>query len=488
NQDKIPGSVAQYVARTKDFIILENAELDTRFSRDSYVRSQKPKSILCCPITYQNNLTAILYLENNSGTGMFTTDHKEIINFFLSHVAIALENATLYQELKQSESRLRSVVHNIPAPIAITKRVTTEILYVNDLLSAISGLPPDQLIGRNASDFYADPKERDALMAVVKRDGSVRDHEIRFLDSNNKVLWISLSLQPFVYNDEDCFIAILKDISSRIYTEGELRQSEKNLMETIGDLIFEIKEREKLELELVRLTSTIHSSLKNKLESSRGFIGHCMNAIPPSNKEAHRYLDVVDKLVTHASSVSRNILFVITNKQCSVKTLFTELEFRARLGLSIFNIPFEIVMDNPSEDIIIKPDGVQFILEVYTELLSNIAKHSHATKVSITMIYKDHHLELMVEDNGIGFNMLEIKDKQHSYGLNILEELSQILNENFSIQTSPGEGTKAKVIIKNIDEQSFSKKTITQSPLIDDFNTLAVDGDEPLMGKPGQNP
>ena len=108
-------SLVQYVARTKDFVVLNNATTDSRFSSDAYVLRKKPKSVLCLPILHQGKISALLYLENNLIAGAFTRERIEILRLLSSQIAISIENARLYEQEKafvrmQEEVRLASQI------------------------------------------------------------------------------------------------------------------------------------------------------------------------------------------------------------------------------------------------------------------------------------------------------------------------------------------------------------------------------------------
>ena len=103
----VPTTIINYVARTKDALAIDDAATDMTFAADAYICQHQPHSILCMPLLLHGQLTGMLYLENNLIAGAFTCDRVEVLNILCSQAAISLENARLYQELRQSESRER---------------------------------------------------------------------------------------------------------------------------------------------------------------------------------------------------------------------------------------------------------------------------------------------------------------------------------------------------------------------------------------------
>ncbi|MBD3645844.1 MAG: GAF domain-containing protein, partial [Pseudomonadales bacterium] len=100
--EEIPTSVIQYVARTREDLVLNDALNEDIFTQDDYIISEKPKSILCIPILSQSHLTGVLYLENLQSTHAFSQDRVAILNLLASQSAIAIENAKLYRQLNDS--------------------------------------------------------------------------------------------------------------------------------------------------------------------------------------------------------------------------------------------------------------------------------------------------------------------------------------------------------------------------------------------------
>ncbi|MGB5967993.1 MAG: AAA family ATPase, partial [Spirulinaceae cyanobacterium] len=93
-------AIANYVIRLKENVILDDATSAGNFTKDPYILTNRPKSILCTPLINQGKLSGILYLENNLTTNAFTRDRVEILRTLSAQAAISIENAQLYQRLE----------------------------------------------------------------------------------------------------------------------------------------------------------------------------------------------------------------------------------------------------------------------------------------------------------------------------------------------------------------------------------------------------
>ena len=106
NNPHIPAAIINYVERTQQNLVINEAARESIFATDPYIAVNQPKSILCSPIVKQGKLLGILYLENNQCSGAFTSDRIKLLNILTSQAAISLENARLYNNLGTANSQL----------------------------------------------------------------------------------------------------------------------------------------------------------------------------------------------------------------------------------------------------------------------------------------------------------------------------------------------------------------------------------------------
>lgn len=111
-QHHLPVSIVNYVARTKETVVVDDAPEQQLFRHDKYVRANQPRSLLCMPILYHGDLTAVLYLEHAEGSSIFDQTRLETLKILAAQAAISIENAKLYLDLQQSEGEYRSLFEN----------------------------------------------------------------------------------------------------------------------------------------------------------------------------------------------------------------------------------------------------------------------------------------------------------------------------------------------------------------------------------------
>jgi GAF domain-containing protein len=103
---KAPERVVNYVARTRESVVLDDATRDETYGEDPYIVEQRPLSVLCMPLLDRGELVGLLYVENNLTRGAFTGDRIHTLRLLASQAAISLENARLYQEIRSHADAL----------------------------------------------------------------------------------------------------------------------------------------------------------------------------------------------------------------------------------------------------------------------------------------------------------------------------------------------------------------------------------------------
>lgn len=96
-----PSAILNYSLRTRNHVVLKDAASDHLFGNDPYIRYFHSKSLLSIPLLNKNKLVGILYLENNLIQDAFPSDRISVLQLLASQMAISIESATHYKNLKE---------------------------------------------------------------------------------------------------------------------------------------------------------------------------------------------------------------------------------------------------------------------------------------------------------------------------------------------------------------------------------------------------
>ena len=133
--DATPKSVTNYIIRTKEAVVLDNASEEGDFTEDPHIKKYKSKSLLGLPIMSQGKLIGILGLQNFQAIGVFTPDRLQILETIIAQVAISMENARLYENLEQlvleRTEELTQALNNLQKVVLELEDKNEEILYLS---------------------------------------------------------------------------------------------------------------------------------------------------------------------------------------------------------------------------------------------------------------------------------------------------------------------------------------------------------------------
>ena len=107
---KGPERLVNYVARTRESVVLDDATRDETYGADPFIVAHRPLSALCVPLLDRGKLLGVLYAENGLARGTFTAGRMRTLEMLAAQAVISLENARLYQEVRNHADALEAKV------------------------------------------------------------------------------------------------------------------------------------------------------------------------------------------------------------------------------------------------------------------------------------------------------------------------------------------------------------------------------------------
>ena len=123
--------------------------------------------------------------------------------------------------LRESAKRFRLIAEATPVPVVISHFTDGIIVYANRLAALLVNSPLDQILGRNALDFFYNPQQRQGLLDTLAQQGYVKDHEIQLRNVDGTILWVSASIQPLTFDGVPCLLSAFYDLTERKQAEEE---------------------------------------------------------------------------------------------------------------------------------------------------------------------------------------------------------------------------------------------------------------------------
>lgn len=96
---------------------------------------------------------------------------------------------------------------------------------------------------------------------------------------------------------------------------------------------------------------------------------------------------------------------------------------------------------------VFSPNKDLVILRLLQEIINNIIKHAKAGEIEVKTYLKEEKVYLMIKDNGVGFDMEEIRTKNLGMGLNSMFKRVNLINGKISIDSTAPIGTSISIEI-----------------------------------------
>ena len=239
------------------------------------------------------------------------------------------------------------------------------------------------------------------------------------------------------------YILLKSSKRKRIVAEQNLKIKNQEITQLLKtqelngiDAIIDAQEQERS-----RIADDLHDNLGSKIATLKLYI----DEIKDSNSEKNEKEILLEKLKTLADQTYKEVRKIAHDKNSgvlinkglipSIKSIAEEISHSEKLKIEVNNI-------NVNQRI--KSNIEIQVFRIVQELLTNIIKHAEATEATIQFSEDENMLNIMVEDNGKGFNLNEIT---FGLGLTNIEKRMENLNGNVVFDTTPGNGT---TVILNI--------------------------------------
>ncbi|HMA86978.1 MAG TPA: AAA family ATPase [Desulfosalsimonadaceae bacterium] len=247
---ELSAGLVSYVSRTREPLLLDDAQKSDRFMHDPHISSRFVRSVLCVPLIRQQRVNGLIYMENNLTPHAFTPSRQAMITLLSTQAANCLENAIFFEATRAAEKRAQNqreeyqkLIESMNDGLVITD-TQLRVTFVNRAISRISGYTADEIIGRPVYDFL-DAANQKKITEEANNWPALERHvfEIDGIGKDERV--ISAIVSPKAFYDENGeftgFLAIVTDITDLKKAQREKEEAQAQLiqsqkMEAIGTL------------------------------------------------------------------------------------------------------------------------------------------------------------------------------------------------------------------------------------------------------------
>jgi PAS domain S-box-containing protein len=389
-----------------------------------------------CVLEEQQVLTHSYQLDLATGRRYFEARYAPLSKTdVLVLIRDVTDTALAGQRIKESEEKYRTLVEQANDAIFIAN-LKGELLVVNPAASRISQFTAEELLKLNIRDLtVAEQLQAMPFQLDVIARGETASSE-RFLKrKDGSLIDVEITAKLIA---PDRFLSFVRDISERKRVEKALLQSREDLRK-LSNHIENIREQERL-----HISREIHDELGQHLTVLK--------------MDVSRLAKKLNSAAEGSQTDFQNILIAINEMVLAVRRISTELrpgllddlgitaamewyshDFEKRTGIKT---SFMSSVDEEN----LKKEWAIALFRIFQESLTNVARHSEASEVDVSLVKEGKQLVLLIEDNGRGFDPQEGPERK-TLGILGMKERAMMLGGTYSIQGSPGKGTLVEVII-----------------------------------------
>jgi signal transduction histidine kinase/ligand-binding sensor protein len=458
--DPAVDSLAGEALRRQAPAVCYDAETDPCLSRET-VQAWSVKSVLAVPIRVSEQVLGVAILSTSSDYRHFTSDEIELVWGIANSVALAVDNARLYEETRQrlAESQgLRRVAAALLHQVSLEEVLEIVCAEAQQLTGATGSavlLLEDEWLrvahrtGTVSASFNRVPVEGSFAGIAVRRDEPFLTNDpageaFEYFGDERPTAFLAMPLhangivsgvlevvgKPGGFTKDDARIVSLFADQAAINIEHA------RLNRQAGQLAV-LEERQRLAREL-------HDSVVQSLYSMTLYADAAALAFVAGKQDVTvNHLQELRDTARNAMHDMRLLIFELHPPALEQEGLVAALQVRLAAVEARAGLQTELTVEGERRLPIVIEQELYWIAQ---EALNNVMKHARAQQVTVRLQFTDKIVCLQVCDDGIGFDPLTARNAG-GVGLRSFEERTAKVGGRVTLESSPGEGTTVTVSI-----------------------------------------
>jgi PAS domain S-box-containing protein len=349
--------------------------------------------------------------------------------------------------IRDSEEKYSTVVENSPTGIFIYRNGRLE--FANQRFFQMVGRSLKDLTGLDVADLiHPDdwPMVRELWRRRLAGSGATQDYECRILHSGGETRWISGRTALIRYGGESALLGNIQDITERHKAEQALRDSRETLHRLSARLMSaQESERQRVARELHdsigQSLSAVKFMVERALDEQGAERAHDDSSGGHGHPHAETLRTVVPVIQAAVEEVRRISMALRPTTLDDLGLLATIAWFTREFQGTYPHMEVERVIEVEEFEV---PEALKTnIFRILQEAMNNAAKYSQASKITVALRQVLGDLQLVVGDNGVGFNPGEPRKNTTGggFGLASMRERAELFGGSLILTSSPGEGT-----------------------------------------------
>jgi PAS domain S-box-containing protein len=397
-----------------------------------------------------------LIFEEKTITALKNNDNE--ITHYVSTGKDITDRKLVEEKNAENEKLLASIFASLPALLFIFDLDQGKIIFINDYVSKLTGYTIDEvrqmeyedLLGHiptlqdenfnvtNLIDFFATDME-----ATYQKD-------VKIKFKNNKIGWLNVSASVFEVDgngDPSQLVCTAMDISNQRKSEKQLKamlrlheimKKKEQKLRTLSLLQGQEKERRRLSMEIHDNIGQLLTATKLNIDKLDNHA--CCEKKCAEDVQCKKSIDAIKDLVKQTISEVRKVSNDIAPSSLHDFGLYSALKsMLEKIGNAGINVQFESDCKHTRFESYVE----QEMYRIAQEAINNALKYADCKSLKVTYTFDQGEVQLIVEDDGVGFDM-NLLHKNQGSGIGILSmtERSKAIGGKFNVISQLDKGCR----------------------------------------------
>jgi len=447
---KLGKGLTDYVVRTGKPLYAngDNKLQELTESGEVEINGPTPLNWIGVPLISSENIIGVIAVQSYSSHKLYSKADMELLEFVSGQIAVTIARQQSEELLKNSRANLNALIENTSSGIFSVDRhmkfITFNSSFEKQFKIAYGTYPMVQA----DMDEVLKKKEIVYWQGLLKKALKGKRFSVeRKFDINGHQVQIEASFNPIEADTEITGVSVfIENVTKKKKTQETLLQmTRQKLKQEIkeqrirAEAVIEgqDEERQRIALELHDGLGQMLTAIKLNLASiTKGDLTNGQRKIKEIKK-------LLNETMAETKRVSHNLMPSVLKDFGLVPTV--ELLCEQNTNNSETQIIFQSFGVSGRLDTKIE----RGLYRIVQEAINNSLKYANASEINVQLLQKKRFIRLMVEDDGVGFDVEKIHTsknlKDYRQGLYNMRERANLLNGKINIDSSPNSGVTIAV-------------------------------------------
>lgn len=340
-------------------------------------------------------------------------------------------------ELSDSEYKYKLLFNNANDAVFVTQlseeKTYGDFIEVNDIACKRLGYSREEFLKLSPSAIISPESINEYTNNITRL--FAEQHiifETLHKAKDRKRIPVEVNSHLFLFDNKSTVLSIARDITDRKKNQASLEKSRKHLR-SLAARLQNIREQER-----AMVAREIHDELGQALTVLKIHVTLMSNKFRKDQQDLKVKAGLVSKMIDDIVESVQKISAKLRPDILDELGLVAAIEWQSKEFEKLTNIKCSLTL--PDDELTIEQDKATALFRIFQEALTNVARHSEAEKVSVTLIRDNNNLTLQVKDNGAGITPGQISDSK-SLGILGMKERAMVFGGEVFIDSIFGKGT-----------------------------------------------